>query len=128
MTQTRWPSPRRHFRQPRRWKIRRSSSEPRTISARSGSSPRSCFRALRTWLSFINTNETKRQSLVKTFSKKLPPKSGGGQYRVPYCQILASFVYSEHVDFPPEERAALHLLSVLYACVFWRGEADLLEF
>ena len=26
-----------------------------------------------------------------------------------------------------EERAVLHLLYVLYACVFWRGEAELLK-
>jgi hypothetical protein len=29
--------------------------------------------------------------------------------------------------FYPEERTALHLLSVLYACVFWRGETELLR-
>jgi len=37
-------------------------------------------------------------------------------------------VYFFHVDPYSEERAALHLLYVLYACVFWRGEAGLLEF
>src|SRR5260370_15371844 len=40
-----------------------------------------------------------------------------------YCQVPASRVYFHYVDFPPEERAALHLLYVLYGCVFWRGEA-----
>ena len=68
------------------------------------------------------------ETSVNTFSLCGHSETGGGQDRVPYCQILASFVYSEHVDFPPEERAALHLLSVLYASVFWRAEADLLEF
>jgi hypothetical protein len=45
-----------------------------------------------------------------------------------YCQILSPYVCCQYVGFHPEERAALHLLYVLYACVFWRGEADLLEF
>jgi hypothetical protein len=29
-----------------------------------------------------------------------------------------------YVEFSPEERAHVQLLSVLYACVFWRGEAQ----
>jgi hypothetical protein len=29
-----------------------------------------------------------------------------------------------YVDEPSEERANLHLLYVLYVCVFWRGEAE----
>src|SRR5712692_9848906 len=45
-----------------------------------------------------------------------------------YCQMPGSHVCFHHDDFYPEERAALHLLYVLYACVFWRGEAELLKF
>jgi hypothetical protein len=43
-----------------------------------------------------------------------------------YCQIPAAAVCFQNVDFPPEERGILPLLYVLYACVFWRGEAELL--
>jgi hypothetical protein len=28
---------------------------------------------------------------------------------------------------PPEERSNVHLLYLLYACVFWRGEAEHLK-
>jgi hypothetical protein len=45
-----------------------------------------------------------------------------------YCQIIRPGVPCRYVDFPPEERAVLHLLYMLYACVFWRGEAELLRF
>ena len=38
-----------------------------------------------------------------------------------YCQFSDSHVCFKYVIFPPEERAALYLLYVLYACVFWRG-------
>src|SRR5437763_466674 len=44
----------------------------------------------------IINDETTRQSLVKTFSKKLPPKSGGGQAQknTPLCSVpnCAKFV------------------------------------
>ena len=60
-------SPRRHLRQPRRWKTLRSSREPRTISAGSISSGTSCWRALRSSARFISTNETQPQPTVKTF-------------------------------------------------------------
>src|SRR6266850_2449404 len=43
-----------------------------------------------------------------------------------YCKIPASHICFHHVDFPPEERGVLHLLYVLYACVFWNGEAELI--
>src|SRR6266481_1347375 len=45
-----------------------------------------------------------------------------------HCKSSTSPVYSFHVDLYPEERAPVHLLYVLYACVFWRGEAELLKF
>ena len=35
--------------------------------------------------------------------------------------------YAKDVSQPPEERGELQLLSVLYACVFWHGEARFLE-
>ena len=74
-----------------------------------------------------HNSETSVNTFLHIFSFRFS-ETGGGQGIEYHCQILASFVYSEHVDFPPEERAALHLLSVLYASVFWRAEADLLEF
>ena len=45
-----------------------------------------------------------------------------------HCQVLTSHVCLVYVHFRPEERAALHLLYVLYACVFWRVEAGYLAF
>jgi hypothetical protein len=33
----------------------------------------------------------------------------------------------KHASLPTEDRADLLLLSVLYVCVFWRGEAGHLE-
>ena len=44
------------------------------------------------------------------------------------CRAAIFPIYFFHVELYPKERAPLHLLYVLYACVFWRGEADLLEF
>src|SRR5260370_35588726 len=40
-----------------------------------------------------------------------------------YCQVRSSRVSFHYVDFPPEERAAIHLLYVLYGWVFCRCAA-----
>jgi hypothetical protein len=49
------------------------------------------------------------------------PGIGTAKY---YCQPAPSLVLCVYVGLPPEERAHGLLLSVLYAYVFWRGEAE----
>src|SRR5437660_4709248 len=44
------------------------------------------------------------------------PKYWGMASTKYYCQFSDSHVCFKYVIFPPEERAALHLLYVLYAC------------
>jgi hypothetical protein len=41
-----------------------------------------------------------------------------------YCQSRQVCVALKNATFPPEERLQLHLLYVLYVCVFWRRETE----
>jgi hypothetical protein len=51
------------------------------------------------------------------------------QYAVPrnYCQVRFKRVAFKNANSQPEERHNMHLLYVLSAGVFWRGEAELLK-
>jgi hypothetical protein len=56
-----------------------------------------------------------------TFSSFLPDFPLLGRY---YCQSGLLCVALRNASFSPDERFQLHLLPVLYVCVFWRGEAE----
>ena len=70
---------------------------------------------------------TERSPLRVSSSCRRHPESCPRSEKQYYCQDSPSSVSCSYVGLPPEERANVQLLSVLYTCVFWCGEAKHLE-